>query len=348
MARGLMRALTAGGHDVRLVSRLRSRASEPSPATLARQSAEGADEAKRLLDAWTGDASAWRPELWWTYHLYYKAPDWLGPAISRELAIPYVIAEASYAAKRDNGPWAPWQTAAVAAIHRADVNVCLTERDRAGLLQLGLPEARLAQLPPFIDMETAVTASNRSPRSVPSLITVAMMRPGVKTDSYRLLAAALALITDLPRQLTIVGDGPTRADVATAFAGFDGHRISWTGALDAAAVSAALANADLFVWPGLGEAFGVAYLEAQAHGLPVVAMQTGGVASVVRDGVTGILTPEGDIAAYAAAIRHYLTEPALLAAASTAAKRFVVEERAIAPTAARLNAILEAIRSQRT
>ena len=35
------------------------------------------------------------PAAWFTYHLYYKAPDWLGPDIARALAIPYLVAEAS-------------------------------------------------------------------------------------------------------------------------------------------------------------------------------------------------------------------------------------------------------------
>ena len=45
-----------------------------------------------------------RPDLWFTYHVYYKAPDWLGPAVSAALGIPYVIAEASHAEKRAGGP----------------------------------------------------------------------------------------------------------------------------------------------------------------------------------------------------------------------------------------------------
>ena len=41
-----------------------------------------------------------RPDLWFTYHLYYKAPDWLGPRVAEALSIPYVVAEASVAGTR--------------------------------------------------------------------------------------------------------------------------------------------------------------------------------------------------------------------------------------------------------
>ena len=49
-------------------------------------------------------------------------------------------------------------------------------------------------------------------------------------------------------------------------------------------------NGALYAWPGYGEAYGLAYLEAQAAGLPVVAQDMDGVPGVVRNGETAILT----------------------------------------------------------
>src|SRR5258708_24281091 len=68
---------------------------------------------------WKAGRADERPELWFTYHLYYKAPDWLGPAVSEALGIPYVIAEASYAPKRAHGPWAFGHEGSAAAIRKA-------------------------------------------------------------------------------------------------------------------------------------------------------------------------------------------------------------------------------------
>ena len=110
----------------------------------------------------------------------------------------------------------------------------------------------------------------------PRLITVAMMRRGDKLASYRLLADSLAMLSDLEWSLDIVGDGEARGEVAAALAPL-GPRLRWRGALDAAGVAAALADSDLFVWPAINEAFGMALLEAQASGLPVVAGASGGV-----------------------------------------------------------------------
>ena len=50
----------------------------------------------------------------------------------------------------------------------------------------------------------------------------------------------------------------------------------------------------VFAFPGIRESLGMVYLEAQACGLPVVAFDNGGVPEVVKDTVTGMLTPPFD------------------------------------------------------
>src|SRR6185436_760616 len=84
----------------------------------------------------------------------------------------------------------------------------------------------------------------------PRRITGAMMRSGYKLASYRVLAAALGLLSDPDGSLDVVGDGEARGEVAAALAPL-GSRVRSRGALDEAAVAAALADADLFVWPAI-------------------------------------------------------------------------------------------------
>ena len=172
------------------------------------------------------------------------------------------------------------------------------------------------------------------------LIAVAMMRPGDKMDSYRMLARALEQLADLPWNLTIVGDGPCRAEVEAEFAAIPPERIDWTGQLDPAGVASAVAGASIYVWPGCGEAFGLAYLEAQAAGLPVVAQHTAGVPEVVWNGETGTLTSDGDVEAYASAIRRLLSDRALRTKMGTAAAHLVAKNRSLEAAAARLDDIL--------
>jgi glycosyltransferase involved in cell wall biosynthesis len=136
-----------------------------------------------------------------------------------------------------------------------------------------------------------------------------MMRSGDKLNSYEHLASALVRLQDKPWTLSVVGDGPMQTQVKALFANITGSRISWLGRLETGELAKLFARCSLYVWPGCGEAYGLAYLEAQAAGLPVVAYETAGVPEVVQHGVSGVLTPAGDIKAYAQAIDHLLQDP---------------------------------------
>jgi glycosyltransferase involved in cell wall biosynthesis len=166
-----------------------------------------------------------------------------------------------------------------------------------------------------------------------------MMRPGDKLASYQLLGAALAGLLDLPWSLEVIGDGPARDAVRAALAPL-GERVAYGGALDEAAIATRLAAADLFVWPAINEAFGMALLEAQASGLPVIAGRFGGVGDVIADGVTGLLTPPGDADAFADAVRALLTDPARRTAYGAAAREKVRREHDLSAAAARLGALI--------
>jgi len=85
--------------------------------------------------------------------------------------------------------------------------------------------------------------------------------------------------------------------------------VRFAGAVPHEALPALYAAADLYLWPAINEAYGMAFLEAQAAGVPVVAGRTGGVPAVVADGIAGILTPIGDAAAFAAAVGQLLDDP---------------------------------------
>ncbi|MGR8928252.1 glycosyltransferase family 4 protein (plasmid) [Rhizobium leguminosarum] len=331
MARLLIRALELGGHQVDIASEFRTYASTPEAAAALEPAISA--ELERLRLTWKSHP---RPELWFCYHPYYKSPDPFGPAISAEFAIPYVTAEASYAAKRDRTGWAASQKRVGEAIMQAAVNISFTERDQAGLTA-AFPQARLAGLKPFIDTALFERAS---PAPDPHrLMTVAMMRAGDKMDSYAMLARALRLIEERPWTLAVIGDGPMRQEVQVLFADFPG-RIEWLGERNPVEIAELLGHGGLYVWPGCGEAYGLAYLEAQAAGLPVVAQETAGVPAVVEAGVTGLLTPDGDVAAYAEAVTALLDDRQRRDAIGQTARRFVLGQRSLAMAAQVLNGIL--------
>lgn len=343
MARLLMRALAMAGFEVTLVSGLRAYLGDPddSAALAALQQAAEAEQA-RIAAGW-GDIP---PDLWFCYHPYYKSPDLIGPALSRRFGLPYVTCEASLSRRRNQGIWAETQAGVQAELQRAALNLCLTARDAAGLGAM-LDQPRLARLAPFIDTEPLARVAPRPDTG--HIVTVAMMRPGDKLASYAAIAAALrGLPAGTDWRFSAAGDGPARAAVQALFADLPQDRIHWLGALPPEGVAQLLASGTLYLWPGCGEAYGLAYLEAQAAGLPVVAWQVAGVPEVVHPDAGGQLVPEGDVAGLARTVASLLSDPATAAAAGRAARQAVLARHSLDAAAERLGNLLRDVMEGRT
>ena len=337
MAQLLMRCLEQSGHQVDLASYLRAYLNDPQDkADWAKLRAHADDESARISTLWADQP----PDLWLCYHPYYKAPDLIGPRLAHHFALPYVTVEASLSARRDVGIWAEMQASVTAAVRQASLNLCLTTRDMEGLIEAA-PNAHVSRFPPFI--ETDAFSAPATPQ-LGHMVTVAMMRAGDKTDSYRRLAATLALLPlQLNWHLTVVGDGPQRAEVQAMFALLPSDRLTWLGQQSRPEIAATLARASAYIWPGCGEAYGLAYLEAQAAGVPVIAQRTAGVPEVVADGESGFLTEPGNDAAAAAATLRLLTNPSLQHRMGQDARLRVLRDHSITGAAQRLNTLLQTI-----
>ena len=348
IARLLIAALKRGGAEVEIASRIRARLAAPDEAEQRVLAAKGEAAARRLVAKYRARPKRLRPQAWFSYHLYYKAVDWIGPKVAEALNIPYFLAEASHAPKRAEGAYAFSHAGAEAAIRRADAIFCLNPIDRECLAPL-VGKRRLIDLPPFLDLgsfsaglpdrakarATLARAHGIDPDQ-PWLLAVGMMRKGDKLASYRELAAALQHL-DRPWQLLIAGDGEARADVARAMKPMAGG-VFLLGVLPHARLRDAYAASDLFVWPAVNEAFGMALLEAQACGLPAVAGAWGGVPSIIADGKTGWLSKPGDTVGFSADIDFALD--ADLAAIGRAARAKALKQHDIVVAAAILkNAI---------
>jgi len=166
-----------------------------------------------------------------------------------------------------------------------------------------------------------------------------MMRAGDKLASYRTLAAALARLDDQRWRLLVIGDGAMRAEVESMF----DERATFLGALGQPRIAEVLAACDLYAWPAVNEAYGMALLEAEAAGIPVVSCATRGVPDVVADGRTGVLVPYGDEVAFTDAVRGMLSDRARRAVLGTEAARFVAAERSLEAASARIKTALAAL-----
>ncbi len=333
--------MRVAGHDPLVASRFRSYDGRGDPLRQARLASLGTKLAAGFLQR-CAKAPETTPHLWFTYHLYHKAPDWLGPVVADALGIPYVVAEASNAPKQALGAWAAGRDAAEGAIRRADAVIGLNSVDRECIAPLLRNPCCWVPVKPFIDA-LSYNGATRATAGPLRLIVVAMMRFGDKLASYQVLGEALSHLVDLPWSLEVIGDGPARSEVEDALHPL-GDRVSWAGAIDSAEIADRLALADLCVWPALNEAFGMALLEAQASGLPVVAGGGGGVREIVVPGATGLLVPPGDAAAFAAAVRCLITDHGRRAAFAAAARQRVRAEHDLSAAAFRLNEVINMLR----
>jgi len=354
MAGLLISALRRGGHEVATAARFRSRDGAGDAPRQRRLAALGGQLARRLIRRYERHPDA-RPDLWLTYHLYYKAPDWIGPAVAEALGIPYVVVEASLAEKRRGGSWDQGHRATTAALARASRVIGLNSADRDGVLPALRSPERWVALAPFLDRAPfeAARAERDTTRArlaaqhgldarEPWLIALAMMRADVKLQSYRVLGQALARCGARRFTLLVAGDGKARGEVELALATL-GSNVRYLGALGEEAVPCILAASDLFVWPAIGEAYGLALLEAQAAGIAVVAGASGGVGDIVAAGETGLLTPEGDVAAFAEAVGALIDDPPRRQRLGEAARRKVATHHDLEAAAHRLDAILRAL-----
>jgi glycosyltransferase involved in cell wall biosynthesis len=114
----------------------------------------------------------------------------------------------------------------------------------------------------------------------------------------------------IPLRAVIVGDGSQRSTVMQEL---NARRMDWVqlpGRLDRTRVAAQLSRSHLFLAPAYLESFGIAALEARCSGLPVIAMEGGGVGEFIRHGIEGYLV--GSDTEMAAAAAWLISHPDVL------------------------------------
>lgn len=126
------------------------------------------------------------------------------------------------------------------------------------------------------------------------------------------LLRALAGLLEHPRRptLTVVGDGPCRADLLQLALRLGlSDTVRFVGYLDDPVP--VLSRLDVLAVPSRTDGTPIVVLEGQGAGVPVVASATGGIPDRIQPGVDGLLVPPGDPAALAAALARLLDDAAM-------------------------------------
>jgi glycosyltransferase involved in cell wall biosynthesis len=117
--------------------------------------------------------------------------------------------------------------------------------------------------------------------------------------AHKRVDAALEAARRAQRGVKVVGDGPEVDRLRSSYAG----TAEFLGRVSDPELEELYSRARALVVPNVEE-FGIAAVEAQASGRPVVASDAGGARETVVDGTTGVLVPPGDVEAMAEAMRH--------------------------------------------
>lgn len=302
---------------------------------------------KRRLERF---AARTKPDLWFTYHTYYKAPDLLGPFVSKNGQMPYVIFEASYATKKKKElkslpGFILNRRALLAAGH-----VFTNRKDDYINVGRIVPRDKLTYVPPGIitadfqfDSEKRKTIRQEwSAENMPVVLACAMFRPGVKARglAWVIKACGKLMRGGLEFKLVLIGDGREKETLKKLARTELGDNVLFTGRIDRDKLGHYYSAADIFAFPGFDESLGMVYLEAQSCGLPVVAMADGGIPEVVMDKVTGLLSPVGDFAAFTKSLETLIRDRILRKAMGKIARRYVREKHDLNENYSRMEAVL--------
>jgi glycosyltransferase involved in cell wall biosynthesis len=194
------------------------------------------------------------------------------------------------------------------AIHRwkyeqsCDGVIAVSQAVRRALLTAGVPGNRIVVIPTGVEFPT--TTANAGQRRAARLqfgfndedFVAGHLGAFTHEKGQDVAAAAARLLeAEFPKlRLILAGDGPERAALEgnprVLLPGYVQDRARFFSALD------------LFLMPSRSEGWGLAALEAMAHGVPVIASRTGGLLEFIEAGETGWLVAPDDPAALAEAI----------------------------------------------
>jgi len=226
-------------------------------------------------------------------HLCSPGPAGLGAwLLSRVLELPvlgsYHTELAAYAGLRSGSPGIEALAGAALGVFYGACDVVLSPSPASDqrLAELGIPSVRIARWDRGVDLER-FDPRLRAAGAFPGEINVLYAGRLTREKGVDLLADAFlaARWVDPRLHLVLAGGGPEEAALRERL-GDHATFLGWLGGRD---LARAYASADLFLFASQTDTFGQVILEAQASGLPVVAVGEGGPTSLIIDGETGLL-----------------------------------------------------------
>ena len=199
------------------------------------------------------------------------------------------------------------------ALSHADAVVTVSDYTRRMAVDYGASPGAVRVIPPGVD-RPADRSGAKSDQ--PTVVTIARLKDRYKGHDVMVRALPHVAARVPGVRWVVVGEGPLRGELEAAVAGAGlSDRVIFTGAVPDAERDAWLDRAHVFAMPSRlpdegvgGEGFGIAFMEASARGLPVVAGNVAGAPDAVVHGETGLLVNPTDPMAVADALCRLLID----------------------------------------
>jgi phosphatidylinositol alpha-1,6-mannosyltransferase len=263
----------------------------------------------QLNGAAVREALRFRPDIVLSAHVVVSPAAWMIRRLTRARTVQYIHA--------DELRWRP--ALSRFAVRGANAVIAVSEHTERLAIRAGADPVRIHRILNGVDLPAATQVARAS---TPTVVTVGRLRERYK--GHDVLMRAMPLIRKrVPDACwVVVGDGPLRPELERLAADhqLNGH-VTFMGEVSDRERDAWLDRAHVFAMPARlprggvgGEGFGIVYLEANAHELPVVAGDVGGALDAVVHGETGLLVDPTNHVAVADAVSGLLLDPQQAAA----------------------------------
>lgn len=197
----------------------------------------------------------------------------------------------------------------------------ISDSTRDDLVARGVPRERIAVVYPGVDSVRFTPEPSMGRTQPPRFVYVGRIKryKGVEL-LLRALVEARRHRPDLSLDIAGSGDDRPRLEALSQTLGL-GDAVRFLGFVDEATKLALLRGAVANVFPSPKEGWGITVMEAAACGTPSLASDSPGLRDSVRDGITGLLVPHGDVSAMATAMCRLADDPALVATLGAAARQ---------------------------
>ena len=214
--------------------------------------------------------------------------------------------------RRELPPWLRWfalwlESWLMPRVYARGPVVTISGSSQADLESRGFARDRITRVVPGVDLPEAAASVPRS--DSPLIVCLGRLK------AYKSVDVLLHAMPDILRRhpdarLAIVGQGPERAKLEQlAWSLGLAASVRFHGYLDKNVRNRLIARAWVSVCPSAFEGYGLVCVEANAWGVPVVASSVPGLRDSVRDGVTGVLVPHGDVRRLASEINGLINDP---------------------------------------